>query len=160
VATFEDDHDPGPGSPGPFLEPHEFRLKAEKFGLVDLFRELLCGLLVRLLPILTHRRIVLRARQSHRQHARQINDERRDPDALSSAPMSSVPDLYSARTPSDSWNRTARLDGVLVVSLPRADLPGLTCSAGMVAAAAITRCHANQNGERINPTMGVGRRTR
>src|SRR6185369_7490866 len=34
VATFKDDHDPGPGFPGPFLEPHEFGLKAEKFGSV------------------------------------------------------------------------------------------------------------------------------
>src|SRR6478752_611252 len=60
VATFEDDHDPGPGFPGPFLEPHEFRLKPEKFGLVNVFGDLSCGLLVRFFPTLTHRRIVLR----------------------------------------------------------------------------------------------------
>jgi hypothetical protein len=61
VATFEDDHHPGPGFPGPFLQPHEFRLQAEKFGLVDVFGDLSCGLLARFLPTLTHRRIVLRA---------------------------------------------------------------------------------------------------
>src|SRR6476659_5075679 len=66
VATFEDDHDPGPGFPGPFLEPHEFRLKAEKFGLVNVFGDLSCGLLVRFFPTLTHRRIVLRARHTGR----------------------------------------------------------------------------------------------
>src|SRR6476659_8601058 len=62
VATFKDDHDPGPGFPGPFLEPHEFGLKAEKFGLVDVSGDLSHGLLARLLPARTHRRIVLRAR--------------------------------------------------------------------------------------------------
>ena len=62
IATFEDDHDPGPGFPGPFLQSHEFRLKAEKFGLVDVFGDLSRGLRVRILPTLTHCRIVLRAR--------------------------------------------------------------------------------------------------
>jgi hypothetical protein len=54
VATFEDDHDPGPGFPGPFLEPHEFRLKPEKFGSLDVFGDLSRGLLTRFLPTSTH----------------------------------------------------------------------------------------------------------
>src|SRR5258705_4085721 len=66
VATFEDDHDPGPGFPGPFLEPHEFRLKVEQFGSVDGFGDRSRGLLTRILPTLTHRRIVVRARLSGR----------------------------------------------------------------------------------------------
>src|SRR6187551_3160190 len=62
VTTFENDHDPGPGFPGPFLKPHKFRLKAEELGLIDVFGDLSHGLLARFLPALTHRQIVLRAR--------------------------------------------------------------------------------------------------
>src|SRR5258708_11688452 len=69
VATFKYDHDPGPGFPGPFLEPHEFRLKAEKFGSVDVFGDLSPGLLARFLPTLTHRPLVLRPLLTGRLHA-------------------------------------------------------------------------------------------
>src|SRR6476620_3859811 len=76
VATFEDDHDPGPGFPGPFLEPHEFRLKAEKFGLVNVFGDLSRGLSARFLTTLTHRRLVLRARLAGQRSCSSSSDSR------------------------------------------------------------------------------------